>query len=271
MTNDASIRTQAMIATTATDLIPVRALNQVTYCQRLYYLEYVEAVMPINEHVEDGLFQHRRVDDPALQHRTRKDGDVLHTRSVQISSERLGISGKLDLVEEKNGLLCPVEYKRSSGPADGNGQIPFWENDAVQVCAQGLLLEEEFGVPVPRGILYYIGGKRRVEVPLDEHLRTRTLQAIQTIRELSVRDTPPEPLPAELRHRCFGCSLAIVCQPEETLYCLGRLHLTPAEEAAAGITRVLPASDEGVVLYLQEPGSHVGKRSEHLVVRKDGD
>ena len=64
---------------TATDLIPVRALNQVTYCQRLYYLEYVEAVMPINEHVEDGLFQHRRVDDPALQHRARKEGNALHT------------------------------------------------------------------------------------------------------------------------------------------------------------------------------------------------
>ena len=36
------------------DLIPVRALNQVTYCPRLYYLEYVESVMPTNEHVEDG-------------------------------------------------------------------------------------------------------------------------------------------------------------------------------------------------------------------------
>jgi len=33
---------------------------------------------------------------------------------------------------------------------------------------------------------------------------------------------------------------------------------------------VLPQSDEGAVLYLQEPGAHVGKRSEHLVVRKDG-
>src|SRR5271156_825065 len=71
------------------DLIPVRALNQVTYCQRLYYLEYVESVMPTNEHVEDGLFQHRRVDDPALQNRTRKDGEVLHTRSIQVSSEKL--------------------------------------------------------------------------------------------------------------------------------------------------------------------------------------
>jgi len=85
------------------DLIPVRALNQVTYCPRLYYLEYVESIMPLNEHVEDGLFQHRRVDDPQLQQRPRKEGEAVHTRSVQISSERLSISGKLDLVEDKNG------------------------------------------------------------------------------------------------------------------------------------------------------------------------
>jgi CRISPR-associated protein Cas1 len=260
--------------TTATDLIPVRALNQVTYCPRLYYLEYVESVMPINEHVEDGLFLHRRVDDPELQHRRRKEGDVLHTRSVEISSERLGISAKLDLVEEKDGLVYPVEYKRGCGPPADNGGLQFWDNDAVQLCAQALLLEEEMAISIPRGILYYIGSKRRVEVSLDESLRDMTLQAIRTISELGSRETPPEPLPAELRHRCFGCSLATICQPEETLYCLGRAALpaplTADEESTAGITRVLPQSADGAVLYLQEPGSHVGKRSEHLVVRKDG-
>ena len=46
--------------------IPVRALNQVTYCPRLYYLQYVDCVMPTNEHVEGGLFDHRRVDDPEI-------------------------------------------------------------------------------------------------------------------------------------------------------------------------------------------------------------
>ncbi len=252
------------------DLIPIRALNQVSYCQRLYYLEYVESVMPINEHVEDGIFQHRRVDDPALQHRSRKEGDALHTRSVQISSERLGITGKLDLVEEKNGLVYPVEYKRGSGPP-GDSDLPaYWENDAIQVCAQGMLLEENLGVSIGLGVLYYIGSKTKVQVPFDDELRRKTLRAIQTVRELSERDAPPEPLPAELRHRCFGCSLGPVCQPEETLYCLGRRQLTPTEESAAGITRVLPQTADGAVLYLQEPGSYVGKRSEHLIVRKDG-
>src|SRR5579884_4191290 len=129
-----------MSTTCEVDLVPVRALNQVSYCERLYYLEYVEAVMPTNEHVEDGLFQHRRVDDPALQNRPRKEGDVLHTRSVALSSERLGLTAKLDIIEEKDGQVYPVEYKRGSGPADPFGP-PWWENDAIQLCGQALLLE----------------------------------------------------------------------------------------------------------------------------------
>ena len=81
------------------DLIPVRALNQVTYCERLYWLEYVEAVLPINEHIEDGLFQHRRVNDPDLDSRPRKENGVINTRSVAVCSERLGLTGKLDVLE----------------------------------------------------------------------------------------------------------------------------------------------------------------------------
>ena len=161
----------APLSTSNAELIPVRALNQVTYCPRLYYLEYVEAVMPTNEHVEDGLFQHRRIDDPDLQHRSRKDGDTVRTRSVQISSERLGITGKLDLIEAKDGSAYPVEYKRGSGPAPNNGDVVYWDNDAVQLCAQAMLLEEMQGTPVAKGVLYYIGSKRRVEVPIDEALR----------------------------------------------------------------------------------------------------
>jgi len=43
---------------------------------------------------------------------------------------------------------------------------------------------------------------------------------------------PPEPLPPELRHRCHGCSLVTICQPEETLYQIGREQL-PADGSAA--------------------------------------
>jgi CRISPR-associated protein Cas1 len=256
---------------TETALIPLRALNQVTYCPRLYYLQYVDAVMPTNEHVESGLFDHRRVDEPDLANKTRKEGDADKSRGVHLSSETLGLSGVLDVIEQKNGASYPVETKHGSAPRDDDGRPTTWDNDAVQLCGQALLMEEAFGSPVERGYQFYAGSRERVEVRFTDELRAKTRTAIAECRRLSALDAPPDPLPAELRHRCFGCSLAPVCLPEETLYQIG-LPRTTEETAAppAGLTRVLPQSDDGAVLYVQEPGSHVGKRSEHLVVRKDG-
>lgn len=254
---------------TAPDLIPVRALNQVTYCPRLYYLQYVDCVMPTNEHVEGGLFDHRRVDDPDLKHRTRAEGEAARTRGVHLSSEALGVTGVLDQVEEKAGERYPVETKHGSAPRDADGRPTAWENDAVQLCAQGLLLEEQSGQPVARGVQFYAGSRERVPVEFTADLRAKTHEAVARCRELSASDAPPPPLPAELRHRCFGCSLAPVCLPEETLYQIG-LPAKADDPPPAGVTRVIPGTDDGAVLYVNEPGSHVGKRSEHLVVKKDG-
>src|SRR3954463_560696 len=140
-----------MSATTATDPIPLRALNQVSYCPRLYYLQYVDAVMPHNEHVEGGLHDHRRVDDQELANRTRKEGDADKSRGVHLSSEALGLCGVLDVIEEKNGESFPVETKHGSAPRDDDGRPTVWENDAIQLCGQALLMEEAFGAPVERG------------------------------------------------------------------------------------------------------------------------
>lgn len=260
-----------MTPTTSAETVPVRALNQVTYCPRLYYLQYVDAVMPTNEHVESGLFDHRRVDDPDLASRTRKEGDAARSRSIPLSSEALGLSGVLDVVEERGDEIYPVETKHGPAPRDDDGRPTVWDNDAVQLCGQALLLEEAFGKPVTRGFQFYAGSRERVEVRFTEELRRQTREAIEQCRRLSAQEAPPEPLPPELRHRCFGCSLAPVCLPEETLYQIGRLPAATVDEPPpAGLTRVIPQSDDGAVLYVQEPGSHVGKRSEHLIVRKDG-
>jgi CRISPR-associated protein Cas1 len=256
-----------------TDPIPVRALNQVTYCPRLYYLQYVDCVMPTNEHVEAGRFDHRRVDDPDLKNKTRTDRGTATSRGVALSGEALGITGVLDVIEERNGEQYPVETKHGPGPRDADGNPTVWDNDAVQLCAQAMLMEEAFGKPVPRGFQFHAGTRERVEVKFTDELRQKTRDAVARCRELAALDSPPPPLPADLRHRCFGCSLAPVCLPEETLYQLGAPAPSAAEDEAKphpALTRVIPQSDDGAVLYLQEPGSSVGKRSEHLVVKKDG-
>jgi CRISP-associated protein Cas1 len=251
-------------------MIPLRALNQVTYCPRLYYLQYVDAVMPTNEHVESGLFDHRRVDEPGLANKTRKEGDTQRSRGVHLSSETLGLTGILDVIEEKDGVSSPVETKHGAAPRDDDGRPTTWDNDAVQLCGQALLMEEALGKPVERGYQFYAGSRERVEVRFTDELRAKTRSAVDECRRLSALDAPPDPLPAELRHRCFGCSLAPVCLPEETLYQIGLPATTEDAAAPRPLTKVLPPSDDGAVLYVQEPGSHVGKRSEHLIVRKDG-
>lgn len=258
----------------ATDPIPVRALNQVTYCERLYYLQYVDCVMVNNEHVEGGLFDHRRVDDPNLKNKTRTDRGTATSRGIALSSEALGISGVLDVIEEKNGEQYPVETKHGKAPHDDDGKPTVWENDAVQLCAQAMLMEEAFGKPVPRGFQFHAGSRERVPIEFTDALRQKTRDAVTRCGELAVLDAPPDPLPPELRHRCFGCSLAPVCLPEETLYQL--THPAPAEAEGEStkpipeLRKVIPQSDDGAVLYLQEPGSSVGKRSEHLVIKKEG-
>ncbi|MCS6865856.1 MAG: CRISPR-associated endonuclease Cas1 [Gemmataceae bacterium] len=253
------------------DLLPVRALNQVVYCPRLYYLQYVDGVMPVNEHVEAGLFDHRRIAAPELQNKTRTERQTATSRGITLSSEALGITAVLDVIEEKNGEHYPVETKHGRAAYDADGHPRVWENDAVQLCAQALLMEEAFGQPVRRGYQFCAGSRERVEVEFTEELRNKTRDAIARCREIAQADRPPEPLPPEQRHKCFGCSLAPVCLPEETLFHISQPTPSPAEEPSSPLLRrVIPASDAGAVLYLQEPGSTVGKRSEHLIIKKDG-
>ena len=145
---------------TATDLIPVRALNQVTYCPRLYYLEYVESVMPINEHVEDGLFQHRRVDDPDLQHRTRREGrrPAHPQRPAQLRTPRHHRQARPGRGEGRRHLPRRVQTRqrprRRQRPAALLGQR---RHPALRPgpAAGGRTRH----VTIPIGILYYIGSK----------------------------------------------------------------------------------------------------------------
>ena len=71
-------------------------------------------------------------------------------RSVELASERLGITAKLDLLEGTGGGVVPVDTKKGR-PAPGGRP---WEADAVQVCAQVLLLREH-GYAVEHGEIFY--------------------------------------------------------------------------------------------------------------------
>jgi CRISPR-associated endonuclease Cas1/CRISPR-associated protein Cas4 len=191
-------------------LIPISYLNAYVYCPRRFYLECVRGMYEDNVYTLEGREMHRRVDDPGKQAVPLRKEDHIHRRSVWWSSERLGVTGRLDLLEEDGtGCLYPVEYKKGKAP---KGRDP-WLNDQIQLCAQALLMAEN-GLPLPpAGYLYFVGSRKRVEVRITEELCAQTREVIAACRALLDEDRLPPAV--DNRNRCFGCSLLPLCLPEE--------------------------------------------------------
>jgi CRISPR-associated exonuclease Cas4 len=183
------------------DFIFLSALNQYDYCPRRYYYMFIENIFTENEHTVEGTLQHERANSGERSFQ----GEILQLRSVYLYSRSLRICGKADVIEENDGDVYPVEYKR--------GRRGAWTNDEIQLCAQGLCLEEMLGKAVGRGYLFYAATGRRKEVHFSADLCVKTISAIQAIRRLNESgERPPNPYTP----RCRGCSLYGVCLPKET-------------------------------------------------------
>src|SRR5690625_2817565 len=159
-------------------LLPVRMVNEYEYCPRLAYLEWVQGEWADNHLTVDGRYHHRRVDRPggrmADAAADAEDDEKLHARSVTLSSSRLGIIAKIDLIESHGNQVTPVDYKRGKRPHVARGA---YQPERIQVCAQGLILQEH-GYDCSEGYLYFAGSRERVRVKFDEELRNQTLSAI---------------------------------------------------------------------------------------------
>ena len=183
-----------------TRLIPLSALQHYAFCPRQCALIHNEQAWAENYLTAQGKALHERVDSGEPE--TRKG--VRFERTVHVSAEKLGISGVLDLVEvdTKTGCLKPVEYKRGKPKLD-----PM---DEIQLCAQGLCLEEMTGQAVSEGALWYMQTRHRVPVVFSDDLRAQTLAIIAAVRELLNSGKTPPP---DYGKRCKACSLVEVCQP----------------------------------------------------------
>jgi CRISPR-associated protein Cas1 len=259
-------------------LLPVRMLNEFVYCPRLFHLMHVEGQWADNVYTEEGHEAHRRVDrtDELLPDRGRAtvegepaaagDGDAPPEvyRSVTLSSARLGITAKLDLVATDGGEAIPADTKRGRVPRNPERS---WEPERTQLMAQGLLLREH-GYRCEQGVLYFAGSRTRVTVPFTAELEARTLHFIDEARRAARRAEIPDPL--EDSPKCNGCSLSGICLPDETL----ALRQVPADPATPGphaVRRLYPVREDATALYVQEQGAIVGKDHERLVIRKNGD
>ncbi|WP_124726789.1 CRISPR-associated protein Cas4 [Staphylospora marina] len=189
--------------------VEAHAINAYAYCPRRCYYEYVERVFYHNVYTIHGKLLHEHVDHAGREHR----GERQLYRSLYLRSERLGLSVRCDVIEEAEGVLYPVEYKR--------GKQAGWENNHLQLCAQGLALEEWIGRKIPFGYLFYYGSFRREKVIFDDALRERTIQTIKAIRALHLQDQPPEGI--DEWFRCKKCSMVDYCLPQERARLKGKV------------------------------------------------
>lgn len=176
----------------------ISALEHYSYCPRQCALIHVEQTFDENLFTIRGRLLHERVDsgDSAAQR------GVTMWRGISLWSERHGLRGKADVVEVRDGIPCPVEYK--------HGKRQGVHTD-IQLCAQGLCLEEMFDVAVLQGAVFYGTTRKRHVVAFDTALRDQTLAAIAGVRAMLQQQQLP---PAPNDERCPACSLINACLPQ---------------------------------------------------------
>lgn len=229
-------------------VIPARMLNEFVYCPRLFYYEFVEGLFTHNADTLAGAAAHKRVDsgkgalpaatpktkdthkEPAADDKEPAPPEIIHSRSVSLTSERLGVTAKLDLVEvqtnangngDRDGhteldlfsslAVCPVDYKVGS-PREGEDGKELWDTDKIQLGLQVLLLRDN-GYQCPEGIIYYRGTRQRVRLEVTSELEAWILERIAAARFATTGPIPP---PLVDSPKCPRCSLVGICLPDET-------------------------------------------------------
>lgn len=235
-------------------LLPARMVNEYEYCPRLAYLEWVQGEWADSGDTVEGRHVHRRVDTPGGELPPAGEAEAderIHARSITLSSNRLGLIAKLDLVEGEGDVVTPVDYKRGKRPHVAKGA---YDPERVQLCVQGLVLREH-GYKSEEGIVYFAGSKERVRVPFDEELMQRTLSAVNGLRLIAAGGQVPPPL--EESPKCPRCSLVGICLPDEVNF-LKRGTESPRPLAVG--------HDEALPVYVQANLAKVSKRGETLEI-----
>ena len=177
----------------------ISMLEHFSYCPRQCALIHLDQSFDENIYTLRGRLAHSNVHQAG----TRSAGGARIEHSLPLWSKRLGLVGKADAVEFRDGVPYPVEHKIGKLKRDRHADL--------QLCAQALCLEDMTGRDVPVGAVYHIRSRRRREVEFTPELREEVCETVVAIRDLLSRDSLPRP-PND--RRCRRCSMARSCLPD---------------------------------------------------------
>ena len=189
------------------DWVPLSALQHYIFCPRQCALNYIEKVWVENYLTASGRILHEKTEEFFREKRK----DIVHEFGVELSSKKYGLFGQADVIKyefmsaKKNQLknVSPIEYKRGKKKKD--------KSDDIQLCAQGLCLEEMTGLKIEKGFIFYFSDRTKIEVAFDEELREETKKCIENVHSLYFEGIVPK---AEYKKGCESCSMKEVCFPK---------------------------------------------------------
>ena len=237
------------ISTAETETIRVSALHALAYCPRLYYLEEVEELYTQDAAVFAGRRLHAELEK-------KEDEDW---EDLFLTSEELGLRGRVDALRTRDGQTIPYEHKRGRCHRDENKQPQAWSSDRLQILAYCYLIESALGIKVTEGRIRYHADNVLVHVPFDDEGKRAVENAIALAQQ--IRTSTHRPPVTENERLCTRCSLSPVCLPEEA-------RLVNNQEWQP--IRLFPQDDEREILHILEPGTRVGRTGEQIkITRKD--
>lgn len=186
-----------------TEYISIRQIQHFLYCPHRWGLLHIDCSWAENFYVVKGNLLHERVHSDA-QYSSR--GKKVYT-NLDVWNDELGIYGKTDCVEFVDEKVTVVEYK----PTLPNGR-EFNEDDAIQVFAQKLCVDEVFSCN-SEAVIYYSDSKKRVSLPFasdKEYYAGLLNDILNSIRDYAVKGYIP---PITKGQKCSGCSIKDICLP----------------------------------------------------------
>ena len=127
--------------------------------------------------------------------------------SYRLKNTQMELMGLCDKIEINDGKYYPISIKYSTPPIKG-----VWDQDAIELAAIAILIEEEFDTEVFVGFIDYtkIGESRPVVMDVD--IRRKLFTTINEVKEIEYNKKVPD---TKINDRkCSNCEYKNICLNE---------------------------------------------------------
>ena len=127
--------------------------------------------------------------------------------SYLLKDKQLELIGMCDKIEIIDGKYYPITIRNSKPPLKG-----VWDQDAIELVANAILIEEEFDTEVFVGFVYYEKIDEKRPVVMDVNLRKALFEVIREVKEIINNKKIPKVRTNS--KKCENCEYKSICVKE---------------------------------------------------------